>query len=113
MGGCVINLRVDEYKERFDENGKILLFWFEDEEGRTYRAIIPEKSEFFKVWHILATALTFTFQNKQDLWLMDAKVKTGTVELEHDQKFKYDVRDRGFTFLPKDPPPKKDWHEKN
>lgn len=109
-----MNLHLLEFYDRPDKalGGKIMVFQFEDEDKRIYRAEIPEGSFFYNKWYSLGLGLRTVTKQNDELWLSNVSIKPGTVEVEEYSDFKITTveKDTAFMFPPRDEKiTRKDW----
>lgn len=95
-----MNLKLSEFYERPDKamGGKIMVFQFEDESQKIYRAEIPEGSDFYKKWYSVALGFRTASKQNQELWLSGVSVKPGTVEIQEDSDFKITTIEKNTAF---------------
>lgn len=109
-----MNLHLLEFYDRPDKaiGGKIMVFQFEDENKKIYRAEIPEGSDFYQKWYSLGLGLKTATKQNEELWLSSVIVKPGTVEIREDSDFKITTVEKNiaFAFPPRDEKiTRKDW----
>lgn len=101
-----MNLKLTHIKERHIEGRQSYLFSFVDEERRHYRAELSEldDKEIYSRWYNVILGFSTATRHRNDLWLIDVVLKSGTVEIDILKPFRIEIHGQGMAFLPKHKP---------
>ena len=98
-----MNLCVTHIKNRQDmaTGGYIIQISLVDESGTNYRAEIPENLPLYKEWYLVVMGAHMASRMGSSLWLVDVKLKPGTVEVDTAIQPVMEIHDQNSVFVPK------------